>query len=64
MSIFGPVGWKTLVDASALFSILLGHGTAVMAANWLRDELPFGQAALKDEGRTPEGDGVSDSHQR
>ncbi|KAL2127839.1 hypothetical protein VTI74DRAFT_10101 [Chaetomium olivicolor] len=46
---FRHVDWAGLTAASALFSLLLGPGTAVMAVSWLRDEILFGQQALKDE---------------
>jgi hypothetical protein len=42
------LGWKTLVAASTLFSLLFGPGTAVLAVSWLRDEVLFGQVATEE----------------
>ncbi|KAL2171726.1 hypothetical protein VTG60DRAFT_1723 [Thermothelomyces hinnuleus] len=41
--------WTGLVAASAASSLLLGPGTTVIAASWLRDEVLFGQHGGEDE---------------
>ncbi len=46
---FRHVGWAGLIAASAMFSLLLGPGTAVIAVSWLRDEILFSQHVREEE---------------